>query len=134
VAQLDSIVIDCAQPAPLARFWVAALDGYALRPYDADEVERLSEAGMEELEPEGDSSLAIDHEEGGPSIWFQQVPEGKAAKNRVHLDISAEDRDEEVDRLVDLGAAVVRDYEDEDGESWTVLQDPEGNEFCVVEP
>jgi len=61
------------------------------------------------------------------------VPEGKMAKNRVHLDLAAEDRVAEVDRLVGLGATLVHEKE-EWGVHWSTLQDPEGNEFCVAAP
>jgi predicted enzyme related to lactoylglutathione lyase len=61
------------------------------------------------------------------------VPEEKAVKNRVHLDVKVPDRAAEIERLVELGGNRVRDAE-EDGEAWTVMQDPEGNEFCLFEP
>src|SRR5215204_3454790 len=64
---------------------------------------------------------------GGPSLWFARVPEPKSAKNRMHFDLRAAGSvDAEVERLVGLGATVVRV-----GEESVVLQDPEGNEFCV---
>jgi hypothetical protein len=74
----------------------------------------------------------------GPRIFIQQVPEGKTAKNRVHLDVGVEGEGEarvgnvreHVARLVTLGAVVLEEIS-ENGEFWVVLQDPEGNEFCV---
>ncbi len=64
---------------------------------------------------------------GGPSMWFNRVPEPKRAKNRLHLDLRAPfEMDREVERLVALGATVLRR-----SEGITVMQDPEGNEFCV---
>ena len=60
------------------------------------------------------------------------MPEGKSAKNRMHVDLTSADRLAEVDRLIGLGAKPLRDVE-EWGHSWTVLQDPEGNEFCVAQ-
>ena len=61
-------------------------------------------------------------------LVFVRVPEEKAVKNRVHLDLGADDREAEVQRLLALGARRVADHG-----SWTVMQDPEGNEFCVVQ-
>ena len=62
---------------------------------------------------------------------FVKVPEPKIAKNRIHLDLMAPDPEAEVDRLVKLGATWVADL-DEYGHTWTVMADPEGNEFCVA--
>lgn len=67
---------------------------------------------------------------GEPAMMFIQVPEGKAVKNRLHLDLSADDREAEVARLVELGASV-HSTRDEWGITWTTLLDPERNEFCV---
>lgn len=70
----------------------------------------------------------------GISLLFVPVPEGKAVKNRVHLDLAptTRTRDEEVARLLDLGAVLVDDQRRPEGKGWVVLADPEGNEFCVV--
>ncbi|KDN87655.1 glyoxalase [Kitasatospora cheerisanensis KCTC 2395] len=71
--------------------------------------------------------------EGGPVLYFNQVPEPKAVKNRVHLCLRPETaRDGEVDRLLALGAVLVADRRNADGTGWAVLADPEGNEFCVL--
>jgi hypothetical protein len=69
--------------------------------------------------------------EGRPRLYFVKVPEAKTIKNRVHLDVIPADRtqDEEIARLVGLGASVISDGRPEVG--WVVLADPEGNEFCV---
>ncbi|WP_154792271.1 VOC family protein [Occultella kanbiaonis] len=123
MATLREIVIDCRDAPALARFWAAALDGYEVRAYDDAEVARLAGLG---LTPETDPTVAVDGP--GPTLFLQQVPEAKTAKNRVHVDLSASDRSAEVARLVDLGARVVAQ---QDG--WTVLGDPEGNEFCVAD-
>jgi hypothetical protein len=71
--------------------------------------------------------------DGGPVLLFGPVPEGKSGKNRVHLDLQPTDRsrDEEVARLLELGATQVADHRRDDGTGWVVLADPEGNEFCV---
>ncbi len=68
--------------------------------------------------------------EGGLSLGLQRVPEPRAGKNRVHIDLGAEDREQEVKRLVALGATEQAQHE-VPGFAWTVLSDPEGNEFCV---
>ena len=67
-----------------------------------------------------------------PTWLFAKVPEPKRAKNRMHVDLAAADHEAEVVRLVGLGATRVADV-DEWGYRWTVLQDPEGNEFCVAQ-
>jgi predicted enzyme related to lactoylglutathione lyase len=65
--------------------------------------------------------------------FFQDVPEGKSVKNRIHLDVQPVDRtrDEEVEWLVGIGASIVADHRQPDGTGWVVMADPEGNEFCV---
>ena len=82
-----------------------------------------------------DGATTVDPDGAGPRMWFQPVPEPKVVKNRVHLDLtsSAADRLQEIDRLVAFGARRV-DIGQTGAESWTVLADPEGNEFCVVRP
>ena len=107
---------DAHDPHLLATFWRDAL-GYE------------TEAGYDD--PDGAS--IVDPEGVLPAIGWLRVPEGKTAKNRVHLDLVSGDagRDAEVARLVDLGATKVDDH-DEYGHQWTVMHDPEGNEFCVA--
>ena len=130
--RLSEIVIDCARPAALARFWAAAIDGYALRPYDEEEIARLAAAGIHDLED--DPTVAIDSpDEAAPVLFFQRVPEPKAVKNRVHLDLAATDQAATVARLLSLGATIVAEHRRDDGVGWTVMADPEGNEFCVTE-
>lgn len=124
MATIKDVVFDCAKASTLARFWAAVLDDYDVRPYDDAEIARLAELGVT---PETDPAVFVDGP--GPNLCFQEVPEGKTTKNRLHLDLSAPDRRAEVDRLVGLGASVY--YE---GDGWTTLQDPEGNEFCVADP
>ncbi|MBK3645228.1 VOC family protein [Streptomyces sp. NPDC001260] len=104
--------VDCADAYALAGFWSQVL-GHSLRPED---------------EP-GDPEVLIEP----ASLLFVTVPEAKAVKNRVHLDLQPQDRtrDEEVDRLLALGATLVDDRRNPDGTGWAVLTDPEGNEFCV---
>lgn len=115
------LAIDCADPHGLARFWCAVL-GYEVR----DEDEALVTIGAP-TRPEGAGRGPVP-----PTLTFARVPEGKTVKNRLHVDLnpSDADQDDEVRRLLDLGARRV-DVGQGD-ESWVVLADPEGNEFCVL--
>lgn len=122
MASLADVVVDCRCPAALARFWAAALDGYSVMPYDDHEIARLELLG---LTPETDPTVMVIGP--GPRLCFQEVVEDKVAKNRVHLDLRAADRDAEVARLAALGATVHQVME-----RWTTMLDPEGNEFCVA--
>jgi hypothetical protein len=124
VASLQQIVVDCHHPASLARFWAAALDDFEVRPYDDAEVARLAALG---LTPESDPTVIVD----GPhvEICFQEVGPPPVAKTPVHLDLRADDRAAEVRRLVELGASVRESFDDH-----TWMRDPEGNDFCVVDP
>ncbi|BCJ68352.1 VOC family protein [Polymorphospora rubra] len=112
------IDFDCADPYALAGFWAAALD-YRLGDDDhPGDPEVL-------LSPTGDGT--------GPVLLFLRVPEPKQVKNRLHVDLQPTDRtrDEEVVRLLGLGATQIADHRRPDGSGWVVLADPEGNEFCV---
>lgn len=125
------MVFDCRDAAPLARFWAAAL-GWSVAPYDEDELERLAMKGV--YDPEDDPSVMVEPPEESdlPVLYFTEVPEEKIGKNRLHLDLVADATIEaEVERLEGLGAHV-RNWAEEDGRTWCVMQDPEGNEFCVV--
>ena len=128
MATLADIVFDCQHPASLAWFWAAVLDDYEVGPYDANELARLAAMGV--TNTEDDPTVLVVSSSQGPRIWFQAVPEAKTTKNRVHLDIRSDDRRADVDRLRSLGAHVVGDRPDH---HLTVLQDPEGNEFCLIE-
>ncbi|MFF5452771.1 VOC family protein [Streptomyces sp. NPDC012950] len=108
------VTIDCADAYALASFWARVLDS------------KLSD----DDEP-GDEEALV--ESPGASLLFIQVPEPKAVKNRVHLDLQPQDRtrDEEIERLIGLGATLLDDRRNPDGTGWATLGDPEGNEFCV---
>ncbi len=123
MARLHDVVVDCRHPASLARFWAQALDGYAVAPYDEEELARLRAQGV--LDPEDDPTVLVDG--GPPRLWFQRVPEPRTVKNRLHLDLRADDRDAEIDRLLGLGARLIATYD-----GWVTLTDPEGNEFCLA--
>lgn len=121
MAQRFQIVIDSLIPSKLARFWASALSGYAVRPYDDEELARLASKG---LTPETDPSVAVDGD--GPTFWFQKSSQSAKGRNRIHLDICGVDRGTEVERLRGLGATI-RDERDDH----TVMLDLEGNQFCV---
>ena len=123
MAKLTDIVIDSVDPPKLSVFWAGVLDGYHLRAYDQAEIDRLAQQGQT---PATDPAVAIDGP--GPTLFFQKTTQCKQTKNRVHLDVRANLRTPEVDRLASLGARV-RDVHD----GHTVMLDPEGNEFCVVD-
>jgi catechol 2,3-dioxygenase-like lactoylglutathione lyase family enzyme len=138
------ITFDCADPNALAGFWNDAL-GYRYDsppPGFATWDEALDHFGVP-AERRNDASASVDPGGVGPRLWFQKVPEGKVAKNRLHLDIRAapglegEERmttlDAECERLTALGATRVNRVEPDppmDG-GHIVMQDPEGNEFCL---
>lgn len=137
------VVMDCADPDRLASFWAAAL-GYKLQdpPKGFTTWEDwLAEQGIPESEWNS-ASAVVDPEGNAPRLFFQRVPEPKQIKNRVHLDLSVsggrdvpidERRDEvekEAERLTAHGATRV-DAIEQRGEYWIVMQDPEGNEFCL---
>jgi hypothetical protein len=137
------VTFDCADPDRLAHFW-ADLLGYQLDPppegYDSWDA-WLIEQGIPESEWNSASAVS-DPEEHGPRIFFQRVPEPKESKNRVHLDVNvggprgtpADERrtavDAAVERAIGLGAKKVR-LVDERGERHYVMNDIEGNEFCL---
>jgi hypothetical protein len=143
VATKVQVVIDCADPARLAGFWAEAL-GYTLQdpPSGFDSWPAfLASVGVPESEWNS-ASAVVDPDGAGPRIYLQRVPEPRAGKNRFHLDLNVgggheipidqrEDRlAESVERLSKLGASVVEKRE-QHGEFWIVMQDPEGNEFCL---
>src|SRR2546430_250973 len=107
------LVLDCADPEKLARFWAPAL-------------------GYTNLGAAGNYVLLMPADSGRPKLLLQAVPEAKVTKNRVHLDIETADIEEEASRLEGLGAQR-RELKarEEHGTRWFVMADPEGNEFCV---
>jgi Glyoxalase-like domain len=140
------LVIDCANPEPLARFWAAALR-YQLEP-PPDGFATWDDYWRDVGVPESDLGLGtdciIDPDGRGPRIWFQVVPDRKTTKNRLHLDINAsggrelpiETRRQRVDaearRLAALGATILGALHQEGIDHYGVaMQDPEGNEFDI---
>ncbi|HEY0637404.1 MAG TPA: VOC family protein [Pseudonocardiaceae bacterium] len=145
------LTFDCADPRGMVVFWAEAL-GYVPEPPPGGAAtwrEYWLDMGVPPEELPGGAGETpeslVDPAGVGPRVWFQQVPEGKTAKNRLHLDLKVgggrtvplatrtERVRAKVDRLTALGATVLR-VMDEPGMSYyaVVLQDPEGNEFCVV--
>ncbi|MEU9305175.1 VOC family protein [Streptomyces sp. NPDC048269] len=108
------ITIDCSDAYGLGRFWADVLDG------------KLADDDFP-----GDPEALVTAP--GTALLFVTVPDAKTVKNRVHVDLQPQDRtrDEEVERIVALGATVVGDHRRADGTGWVTLADPEGNEFCV---
>jgi len=138
------ITFDCADPGGLCLFWCEAL-GYQLQlpPPGFDTWDAFLESVGVPPEQRNSRSAALPIDGEGPRIFFQQVPEGKTAKNRVHLDVRAAPGLEgdqrmtaleaEADRLVALGATRQRRFEpgQEMSAGFIVMTDPEGNEFCL---
>jgi hypothetical protein len=113
-----NVTFDCADPYLLAGFW-SQVTGYREDPENANRP--------------GDPEGFLAGPDGQPGLLFITVPEPKTVKNRVHLDLVPTDRtrDEEVERLLGIGATLVADHRRPGGLGWVVLADPEGNEFCV---
>ncbi|WP_075734410.1 VOC family protein [Streptomyces acidiscabies] len=113
VSVVQNVAVDCGDAYVLARFWGAVTGGSV------------------EAEP-GDRETQVVLPTG-LILYFNEVPEPKRGKNRLHLCLRPEtSRDAEVERLVGLGATFVADRREADGTGWAVLADPEGNEFCVL--
>jgi catechol-2,3-dioxygenase len=111
-SRLSAIVVDSKDPSLLARFWAQVLN-------------------FEIVYEEPDEVVVGRDDDTYPVLTFVPVPEAKAIKNRLHLDLAPGDRDAEVARLVELGARRVDVGQGPDA-TWVVLADPEGNEFCVL--
>ena len=140
MARAFQVTFDAEDPARLAEFWTLAL-GYELQP-PPPEFDSWDDWAMSEGIPEerwNDARAQVDPSGAGPRLFIQKVPEGKSAKNRVHLDVTVEPADDQsrmeaieelVSALVSAGGTYVRHFE-QYGSEWIVCADPEGNEFCV---
>ncbi len=104
------ICIDCAEPEQLARWWSQLIGGQAT--------------------PDSDGDVRLDVQP--TPIIFLRVPDPKITKNRMHLDLRVADYDRAVARALELGASPADDVYV--GRRWTVMRDPEGNEFCIIRP
>ncbi|MEV0432008.1 VOC family protein [Nocardia sp. NPDC050413] len=115
VSLVQHVAIDCADAYALSLFW-SSVTGSPTHPEDGPGAEETQVLLAE-----------------GPVLHFNQVPETKTIKNRIHLCLRPEtSRDQEVDRLLGIGATFVADHRNPDGSGWVILADPEGNEFCVL--
>jgi catechol 2,3-dioxygenase-like lactoylglutathione lyase family enzyme len=125
-SRLTEIVVDSHDPAAQAAFWAAALGYHVVRTEEGQ-----VEIAAAELEPR-DLAEQVRQAPVVPALVFVTVPEGKTAKNRLHLDVRPVDcsHEAEVQRLTALGAR--RADVGQGTQPWTVLADPEGNEFCVL--
>jgi len=109
------LVLDCTDPERLAQFWAGAL-------------------GYHRLGAAGNYVLLVSPEPGLPKLLLQRVPEAKAVKNRMHLDIETPQIETEAARLEALGATRLHPgTQSEHGSTWVLMADPEGNEFCVCD-
>ena len=107
-----TVVVDARDPRSLAGFWAGVLDYQVI--YESD-----------------DEVVVARDDNTYPGLVFVPVPDGKTVKNRLHIDLSPDDRDAEVERIIGLGATRA-DVGQGDDVTWVVLADPEGNEFCVL--
>ena len=114
MTEIASVTIDCVDPQRLAAFWTQVL-------------------GVAVGDDYGEYVFLEPVREGAPAMGFQRVPDPTPGKNRIHVDLRADDRAAEVNRLAGVGAIHVADRE-MSGFAWTVLADPEGNQFCVAGP
>lgn len=124
-----TVVVDCRDPQAQACWWAQALDWEVI--HDTPEEAVVIPRGMSS-EPATDLDAWRSR---GQGLVFVPVPEGKAVKNRLHIDLAphtSQDRDAEIARLEQLGATRVNVGQDDEDVTWTVLADPEGNEFCVL--
>ncbi|WP_238419738.1 VOC family protein [Gordonia sp. 'Campus'] len=110
---LGKITVDTREPMPLATWWAEQLGG------------RI-------VEENGGFFVEVAFAEGAPRMAFQRVDDPTPAKNRIHLDLTSEDLDSEVARLLNAGATKIADRE-MPGFAWVTLADPDGNEFCVAQ-
>ena len=137
------IAIDCTDPHRLNRFWAAAV-GYEIEDHH-DGIQRVIAAGYataaDTIEIDGRmawkaAAACFDPAGRGPRLLFQQVPEPKTVKDRIHLDLHFQPGDDavraaHVARLIDLGATKLWDGQ-QGPQRWVTMADPEGNEFCVA--
>ena len=111
--RLRAVTFGAAEPQSLAIFWSAV-------------------TGREVIDSDPDLARVESEIPGGPALLFLRVPESKTVKDRIHLDLETEDRAAEVSRVIALGATFHSEVKGSTHE-WTVLQDPEGNEFCIIQ-
>jgi hypothetical protein len=131
MARIQNITFACENPQPLADFWAAAT-GYVpleVPPEVQERADRLIAEGK--LDATGWAMLVPPGGAAGPRLLFQRRPKSPTESIPIHLDLYADDREAEVERLAGLGARVVETKSNEFGETWTVMRDPEAKGFCV---
>ncbi|GAB2958619.1 VOC family protein [Nonomuraea fastidiosa] len=114
--EIHAVTFDAADPYEIASWW-----------------SKVTGLPLGEGDKPGDDAVMLRTKQD-PYLLFIRVPEGKTVKNRLHLDVNATEgrtRDQEVERLIGLGATVYQDLRNPDGTGWVTMLDPEGNEFCV---
>ncbi|WP_106581553.1 VOC family protein [Murinocardiopsis flavida] len=113
---IRTVTVDCEDPYTLALFWGAVVG-----------------SPISNEDQPGANEALVETPHGQPNILFLQVPEKKTVKNRLHFDLgpNSASRDEEVERVIALGATLYADFRTDDGMGFVVLADPEGNEFCI---
>jgi len=118
-SRISLTTIDCHDPGTVARFWEQVLD-YGEDPADPNLPEH--------------TEWLIQSADAGHRLVFIAVPDERLPAKRIHFDLEPTDRtrEEEVDRVIGLGATQVADRRNPDGTGWVVLADPEGNEFCIL--
>jgi hypothetical protein len=118
-AYVSHTTVDCTDAYTLSRWWQEVLD-YTEDPDDPNEP--------------GHEECMISSRDGRHRVLFIEVPDVKQVKNRIHFDLRPTEgtRDDELARLLGLGATVFDDLRNPDGTGWVVLADPEGNEFCIL--
>ena len=121
IGRVDGLVIDGDDTMALARFWAAMFDTEIASITNEG---RPTEAHYVDVAGTGDT----------PLLRFQRVPEAKAAKNRLHLDIEVEAIDPAIARVEELGGMVIQPVRTEYGYDFAIMGDPEGNEFCLIRP
>lgn len=128
VRYIGNVTFSCAEPIPLGQFWAAAL-GWPDEPIDEVFIQTLLAAGMDERERE---SYYVTRETptSRPRLLFQRREKSRPASYPIHLDLRADDRNAEIERLTGLGATVDETKSDAE-RTWTVMRDPESNPFCV---
>ena len=129
MASIGNITFACEDPEHLATFWASAIDY---------EIEAAPPGLLDAIEAEGGdtnaAAAAVDPDGHGPRLFFKKMDHSSPEHIPIHLDLDADDRDAEVERLLELGATVVETKSETLGpytETWTVMRDPEGNGFCV---
>jgi predicted enzyme related to lactoylglutathione lyase len=126
--RIGNVTFSCSSPLSLGRFWAAAL-GWPDEPVDQGFLQKLLDAGMDPRETEA-FYVTREAPASRPRFLFQRREKSRPASYPIHLDLRADDRETEIQRLQELGATVDGARSDAD-RTWTVMRDPEANPFCI---